>query len=226
MPSVQDTVAWRVSPGWDDKAARVPDAEEGKVFRAAQQNTQWVQMVNMLWLPKSCLRPTKCPGSQHELELEPEPEPEASTSAELSDMSGSPTASVLGGSIQPVKAAGCPEGVPKPRDSALLCGAPAPPPASAPLLKTNSDRSSKPTMRDFCKFKDLGVGAYAKVVQAERLSTGEAVAIKIVNKHHVMKNNKTKYHLVNCQALVWPLSFVDQDLLQTKRIRSARYGQL
>ena len=63
---------------------------------------------------------------------------------------------------------------------------PKPKPEPKPMKK-------KESMRDFTNVSDLGVGAYAKVVQAERVSDGEIVAIKIVNKDLVTKHEREKY---------------------------------
>lgn len=48
-------------------------------------------------------------------------------------------------------------------------------------------------MQDFTEEDNLGNGAYARVIRATRKADGQAVAIKVVNKGHVMKHKKVKY---------------------------------
>lgn len=48
-------------------------------------------------------------------------------------------------------------------------------------------------MQDFTAEDHLGNGAYARVIRATRKADGQAVAIKVVNKGHVMKHKKVKY---------------------------------
>ena len=48
-------------------------------------------------------------------------------------------------------------------------------------------------MKDFVPHDNIGNGAYARVIKATRKSDDQMVAIKVVNKSHVMKHNKVKY---------------------------------
>ncbi len=48
-------------------------------------------------------------------------------------------------------------------------------------------------MQDFIPEDTLGNGAYARVIKATRKADDQVVAIKVVNKSHVMKHKKVKY---------------------------------
>ena len=64
-------------------------------------------------------------------------------------------------------------------------------PAPSPLPASASRREQ--TIKDFVVEDNLGNGAYARVIRATRKVDGQVVAIKVVNKSHVMKHNKVKY---------------------------------